>query len=163
MVLKKIPSKIFIYSLLVIFICHSHKMQNQESSPKFTDYYILLLQHNIKSHLKVTVWLNSITTELYKSQNPPSVSSILSHSSRMKCLTFFMLKFLALLRARIRPGVPTTMWGQLVFRTCSSFLMGMPPKNTAILTLFMYLLKRSYSLLIWKASSRVWHRTMTDT
>lgn len=31
------------------------------------------------------------------------------------------------------------------------------------LTLGMYLEKRSYSLLIWKASSLVWHMTRTDT
>ena len=31
------------------------------------------------------------------------------------------------------------------------------------LTLGMYLEKRSYSLLIWKASSRVWHITRTVT
>lgn len=31
------------------------------------------------------------------------------------------------------------------------------------LTLGMYLEKRSYSLLIWKASSLVWHMTSTDT
>jgi hypothetical protein len=27
----------------------------------------------------------------------------------------------------------------------------------------MYLEKRSYSLLIWKANSLVWHMTMTET
>ena len=41
--------------------------------------------------------------------------------------------------------------------------MGKPPKKTEIFTSFMYLLKRSYSLLIWKANSRVWHNTITDT
>jgi hypothetical protein len=38
----------------------------------------------------------------------PSESSILSHSSRMKCLTFFNGRSLSLARARILPGVPTT-------------------------------------------------------
>jgi len=28
------------------------------------------------------------------------------------------------------PGVPTTMWGQLDFKTCSSLVMARPPKNT---------------------------------
>ena len=93
----------------------------------------------------------------------PKASSILSHSSRMKCFRCFRLRALLLAKARIRPGVPTTMCGQLVFRVCSSFLIGMPPKNTAILTPFMYLLKRSYSLLIWNANSLVWQRTSTET
>lgn len=40
--------------------------------------------------------------------NTPSDSSILSHSSRMKCLTFLRDKSLSLDNARILPGVPTT-------------------------------------------------------
>lgn len=38
----------------------------------------------------------------------PSDSSILSHSSRIKCLTFFNERSLSLARASILPGVPTT-------------------------------------------------------
>ena len=60
----------------------------------------------------------------------PSCSSILSHSSRTKCFRFLRESFLLLTRARIRPGVPTMMWGQLFFRTCSSLAMAIPPKNT---------------------------------
>lgn len=76
---------------------------------------------------------------------------------------FFTLRVLLRMRASVRPGVPTTMWGQFFFRTSSSFLIAMPPKNTDTLTVGMYLEKRSYSLLIWKANSRVWHITRTDT
>ena len=42
-------------------------------------------------------------------------------------------------------------------------LIESPPKKTATLQLGVYLLKRSYSLLIWNASSLVWHRTNTLT
>lgn len=47
------------------------------------------------------------------------------------------------------------MCGQFFFSTSSSFLIDSPPKNTATLTFGMYFEKRSYSLLIWKASSLV--------
>ena len=93
----------------------------------------------------------------------PKASSILSHSSRIKCLMCLRLSVLLLARALMRPGVPTTMCGQFFLSTSSSRLMDRPPKNTATFTLLVYLLKRSYSLLIWKASSRVWHKTSTET
>lgn len=96
-------------------------------------------------------------------RHSPSCSSILSHSSNTKCLMFFRLRILLSISARVRPGVPTTMCGQFFFSTSSSFFMAMPPKNTDTLTVGMYLEKRSYSLLIWKANSRVWHMTSTDT
>ncbi len=124
---------------------------------------------DVTSHIYQSNITLSITDSAQRSseqtlvKHSPSCSSILSHSSRTKCLTFFRLRVLFRTRARIRPGVPTTMWGQLFFRTSSSFLMDMPPKNTATFTVGMYLEKRSYSLLIWKASSRVWHMTSTDT
>jgi hypothetical protein len=38
----------------------------------------------------------------------PSDSSILSHSSRMKCITFIKERSFSLARARILPVVPTT-------------------------------------------------------
>lgn len=38
----------------------------------------------------------------------PSCSSILSHSSRMKCLMFLRFRLRSRHSARIRPGVPTT-------------------------------------------------------
>lgn len=107
--------------------------------------------------------LNSQILEHFGSSHSPSCSSILSHSSSTKCLMFFKLRLLLWMRARVRPGVPTTMCGQFFFRTSSSFFMAMPPKNTDTLTVGMYLEKRSYSLLIWKANSRVWHITRTDT
>lgn len=99
----------------------------------------------------------------WKKENSPIAASILSHSSRIKCLTCFRDRTLERASARIRPGVPTTIWGQFFFSTSSSFLIIMPPKKTAIFTLLLYLLKRSYSLLIWKASSRVCASTRTDT
>ena len=92
----------------------------------------------------------------------PSSANILSHSSNMKCLTFFKLIVLLLISARILPGVPTTICGQFFFSTSSSFLTDIPPKKTAIFTLFMYLLNLSYSLLIWKASSLVCDMTSTE-
>lgn len=61
----------------------------------------------------------------------PSCSSILSHSSRMKCLMWRRLRLLLRERARMRPGVPTTMWGLSLFSVSSSFFIGKPPKNTA--------------------------------
>lgn len=64
-------------------------------------------------------------------RHSPSCSSILSHSSRMKCLICLRLRLLLRAKARMRPGVPTTIWGQFFFRTSSSFLMDRPPKNTA--------------------------------
>lgn len=96
-------------------------------------------------------------------QDLPSCSNILSHSSRMKCLICLRLSDFSRASAKILPGVPTTMCGQLVFRVCWSFLMLMPPKNTETLMLFMYLENLSYSLEIWKANSRVWHITSTLT
>ena len=95
--------------------------------------------------------------------NLPSDSRTLSHSSMMKCFTWRRFNALLLPNARIRPGVPTTMCGQLFLRISSSCLVGRPPKNTATLTAVMCLQKRSYSRLIWKANSRVWQRTMTET
>lgn len=64
------------------------------------------------------------------SRRMSSCSSILSHSSSTKCFTFLRLRLLLRTRARIRPGVPTTTWGQFFFNTSSSFLMERPPKNT---------------------------------
>lgn len=61
----------------------------------------------------------------------PSCSSILSHSSKIKCLMCLRFRLLFRARARIRPGVPTTMCGQFFFSTSSSFLIDRPPKNTA--------------------------------
>lgn len=61
----------------------------------------------------------------------PSCSSILSHSSRMKCFMWRRLSVLLRVSARILPGVPTTMWGQSFFSTSSSFFIDSPPKNTA--------------------------------
>uniref|UniRef100_A0A915JU52 Uncharacterized protein n=1 Tax=Romanomermis culicivorax TaxID=13658 RepID=A0A915JU52_ROMCU len=72
----------------------------------------------------------------------------------MKNLTFFKLSARLRAKPKMRPGVPTTMWGVLLFNVSSSFLTFMPPKKTLTLTPGKYLLKRSYSLLIWKANSR---------
>lgn len=117
----------------------------------------------------------------------PSCSSILSHSSRMKCLMWRKLSVLLRVSARILPGVPTTIWGEFFFSSSSSFFIDSPPKNTATcrktsihhtvwagrnwcmssscftLTVGMYFENLSYSLLIWNASSLVWHITRTET
>merc|ERR1719323_656550 len=97
------------------------------------------------------------------SRRMSSCSSILSHSSRTKCFRFFSGSFFDRIRARILPGVPTTMCGQLFFKTCSSLAIARPPKNTPTLTAGRNLLNLSYSLLIWNASSLVWHITNTET
>lgn len=115
---------------------------------------ICLLEILIKSLLQLILEYN---------WNLPSCSSILSHSSRIKCFVCFRLRDFSLVSANILPGVPTTMCGQLVFSTCWSFLMLIPPKKTAILILLMYLQNLSYSLWIWNANSRVWHMTNTLT
>lgn len=81
----------------------------------------------------------------------------------MKCFKCFRFNFFDLTRAKILPGVPTTICGQLFFNTSSSFCIGNPPKKTPTLMVGMYLLNRSYSLLIWNASSLVWHITKTYT
>ncbi len=78
----------------------------------------------------------------------PSDSRTLSHSSIIKCLTCRKLSALLFPKAKIRPGVPTTICGQFFFKTSSSFLVGKPPKNTETLTPGIYLQKRSYSRLI---------------
>lgn len=110
-----------------------------------------------------TVIQQELTKEHWSVTNLPMAESILSHSSSIKCLMFFSDKVFERARARIRPGVPTTMWGQFFFNTSSSFLMFMPPKKTAIFTLLLYLLNLSYSLLIWKANSLVCASTNTET
>lgn len=60
----------------------------------------------------------------------PSCSNILSHSSRIKCFKCFKFNFLLRIRAKIRPGVPTTMCGFIDLSVSSSFCIGNPPKNT---------------------------------
>ena len=108
------------------------------------------------SSTKTCIDTNNVHVSFYsttRDQSLPSCSSILSHSSKMKCLMCLVLSVLSLTRARILPGVPTTMCGQLFLRTSSSFLTLIPPKNTDILMLSKYLLNRSYSLYIWNASS----------
>lgn len=57
----------------------------------------------------------------------PRPSSILSHSSRMKCLVCFRLRSPLLTNAKIRPGVPTTMCGGSSFRVFLFAVMGIPP------------------------------------
>lgn len=91
----------------------------------------------------------------------PNCSNILSHSSKMKCFKCLKFNFLLRMRAKMRPGVPTTICGTIVFNVSSSFWIGRPPKKTATFNAGIYLEKRSYSLLIWKANSRVWHITKT--
>lgn len=82
-----------------------------------------------------TVLLLSTKQHLVQAQSQhchsPSCSSILSHSSKIKCLMCLRLRLLLRAKARMRPGVPTTICGQFFFSTSSSFLMDRPPKNTA--------------------------------
>lgn len=53
--------------------------------------------------------------------------------------------------------------GQSSVRVLMSLAIGMPPKMTAVLIFGKYFENRSYSFLIWNASSRVWHITITAT
>lgn len=62
--------------------------------------------------------------------NLPNCSNILSHSSKIKCFKCVRLSFLLRIRANMRPGVPTTIWGVIFFNVSSSFWMERPPKNT---------------------------------
>mmetsp|Transcript_24220 Transcript_24220/g.67809 ORF Transcript_24220/g.67809 Transcript_24220/m.67809 type:complete len:205 (-) Transcript_24220:150-764(-) len=92
-----------------------------------------------------------------------SCSSILSHSSRMKWRTLLRLRSPSFTSCFTRPGVPTTMLGQLALRSSFCFFTLTPPKNTPILMSFKYTLNLSNSWQIWKASSRVWQRTTAPT
>ena len=136
------------------------KMTIMVSKSLHKPWQYTLVKYELKIQIQVIIFEISIQ---FISLNLPNCSSILSHSSRMKCLVCFRFSNLVLDNAPILPGVPTTMCGQLVLMVASSFLMLMPPKNTPTLTAGMYLEKRSYSLAIWKANSRVWHITSTDT
>mmetsp|Transcript_25424 Transcript_25424/g.66556 ORF Transcript_25424/g.66556 Transcript_25424/m.66556 type:complete len:205 (+) Transcript_25424:655-1269(+) len=92
-----------------------------------------------------------------------SFSSIWSHSSSTKCLRLERSRAPFRASASTRPGVPTTMCGvsSLSWRSCT--FESIPPMITIVLTPVKYLENRSYSLLIWKASSRVWHIASTCT
>ena len=68
-------------------------------------------------NIEVIVQYYELTRRMSSQQlKIPSDSSILSHSSRMKCLTFFRESSLSLANASILPGVPTTMWGHSFFK-----------------------------------------------
>ena len=66
-------------------------------------------------------------TTLLQKKIIPSDSSILSHSSRTKCRTFFNPRSLSLARANILPGVPTTTWGHSFFSISLWILILTPP------------------------------------
>lgn len=76
---------------------------------------------------------NRLSIYLCACDNLPSCSNILSHSSRMKCFKCFKLSFLLRIKAKMRPGVPTTMCGVTFFKVSSSFCMDKPPKKTPTL------------------------------
>ena len=75
-----------------------------------------------------------------------------SHLLRIRSIApnFGAAKGPVLMRARILPGVPTTTWGQLLFRTCSSLAMARPPKNTPTFTQFVF---HTISLIYKKCSA----------
>ena len=77
----------------------------------------------------VAGWVSG-SSHKHSEGHSPSCSSILSHSSSTKCFTFLKLRLLFRTSAKMRPGVPTTTWGQFFFNTSSSFLIERPPKNT---------------------------------
>lgn len=89
--------------------------------------------------------------------------SILSHSSKMKCLRLSIYKCLPLTNASIRPGVPTRIVGGDFFNALICSVIGYPPYMTSQVTEPKCLVKRSYSFLIWYASSLVWHITKTES
>ena len=65
----------------------------------------------------------------HQSGNLPSWSNIVSHLPKMKCFIPFKLRLFSLISAKILPGVPTTMCGQISFSVAWSFLMLMPSKE----------------------------------
>ena len=105
----------------------------------------------------ITCFSNGQALKIYCTSLRMSISwRTLSHSSKMKNLVFFRIIDLRRIRVSMRPGVPTTIWGGSFARAFSYSAIGFPPKITVVLIL-RYLVKRLNSLLIWKASSRVWH------
>mmetsp|Transcript_163800 Transcript_163800/g.398105 ORF Transcript_163800/g.398105 Transcript_163800/m.398105 type:complete len:204 (-) Transcript_163800:136-747(-) len=119
----------------------------------------LSVAENIMTCLSRGVFMKIFCTSARMSM----ASSILSHSSRTKCLQLSSLRWPELTRSSTRPGVPITTCGA---SSCSSLmccLRGTPPYSTAVLTSGRYLEKRLYSWPIWKASSRAWHSTITLT
>mmetsp|Transcript_90194 Transcript_90194/g.125322 ORF Transcript_90194/g.125322 Transcript_90194/m.125322 type:complete len:255 (-) Transcript_90194:347-1111(-) len=104
-----------------------------------------------------------VATKIFCTVWRMSVSSILSHSSSTKCFVLPSFKLPRCTRSYTRPGVPTMMLGfssAISFSCCSR---RMPPYNTRVFTPGMYLEKRLNSLPIWKANSRTWHNTTTET
>lgn len=91
-------------------------------------------------------------------------SSILSHSSSTKCFMFSGFKCLPLTKARMRPGVPTKIVGGELFSALMCSWIGWPPYMTYTDTFLVsrYFVNRSYSFLIWKANSLVWHMTRVE-
>ena len=83
----------------------------------------------------------------------------------MKCFMLLVSRCLPRTRARIRPGVPTTIVGGSLFNRLMCYEIGYPPYITSTETFFlsMCFVNLSYSFLIWKASSLVWHITSTET
>mmetsp|Transcript_4409 Transcript_4409/g.17587 ORF Transcript_4409/g.17587 Transcript_4409/m.17587 type:complete len:205 (-) Transcript_4409:192-806(-) len=92
-----------------------------------------------------------------------SCSSILSHSSRMKCPHCLSEMSPSLASALHRPGVATITLGGFSFSCSFCCLMFTPPKITETFTAGKYAAKRSNSWQIWYASSRVWHRINAPT
>mmetsp|Transcript_361 Transcript_361/g.886 ORF Transcript_361/g.886 Transcript_361/m.886 type:complete len:209 (-) Transcript_361:183-809(-) len=89
-------------------------------------------------------------------------SSMRSHSSRTKCLSLSSFMNFLFTRSSTRPGVPTTTCGVLFSRVAWFCFTLTPPKKTSVFMSGRYLEKRSYSPLIWYASSRVWQSTRTE-
>ena len=118
----------------------------------------LLIAYNFPLYVPFECYWSYAT---FSNRNSPSASSILSHSSRTKCLICFKLSALERIRPKMRPGVPTTMCGQFSLSVFLSLSIGIPPKKTATFRFSMYFEKRWYSFEIWKANSRVWHMAMT--
>lgn len=96
----------------------------------------MIILHNWLNHSVVPI--NSfIILKFYSQQwcmlkktHLPNCSNILSHSSRIKCFKCLRFSFLLRIKAKIRPGVPTTICGVIDFNVSSSFWIGNPPKNT---------------------------------
>ena len=123
----------------------------------------LMSSDRVALNIRTCFWFGVFKKISCTSLRMSSSSSILSHSSSTKCFRFLRFSLLILTNCRIRPGVPTTMCGVFSFSVRSSCVIGRPPKNTEHRICGMYFENRSYSLLIWKASSLVLHITRTDT
>mmetsp|Transcript_17546 Transcript_17546/g.66338 ORF Transcript_17546/g.66338 Transcript_17546/m.66338 type:complete len:321 (+) Transcript_17546:282-1244(+) len=123
----------------------------------------LILSSMVAEYIITCFWGGVFMKTFMTWRRMSTASSILSHSSRTKNLTAETSSTPSSIMSMTRPGVPTTMCGGVALRSSMWFWRGTPPKSTADLTAGRNLAKRWYSSPIWKAISRVWQSTITET